>query len=119
MLKWHEAGVREIDEHPFRLAAFDELEAPRCETVRVAPTAAVGRVSGLVRAEVDDAEIANRLWRDERAFVMSAEIVLIGTVAILATIVGLSAYRDAVIAELAAAWDWAPSLRPKAEDSAE
>lgn len=42
-----------------------------------------------------------RLWNDEQGFVVSAELVLVASVAVLAMIVGLAAYRDAIIDELA------------------
>ena len=41
-----------------------------------------------------------RLWRDERGFTASAELILISTLAILGTIVGLTAYRDSIVQEL-------------------
>ena len=44
--------------------------------------------------------ILNQLWRDEHGFVISAELVLILTVALLATIVGLSEIAVAVNTEL-------------------
>lgn len=46
-------------------------------------------------------QILTRLWRDERGFVMSSELVLIASVAVLALIVGLASYRDAIISEMA------------------
>jgi hypothetical protein len=46
-------------------------------------------------------KILRRLWKDEGGFVVSAELVLVASVAILAMIVGLAAYRDAIIDELA------------------
>jgi hypothetical protein len=41
-----------------------------------------------------------RLWRDEAAFVVSSELVLITTTAVLGTIVGLTTMRDQVVQEL-------------------
>jgi Flp pilus assembly pilin Flp len=46
-------------------------------------------------------KLMQRLWRDEAGFILSAELVLIATVAILAMIVGLAAARDGVNSELA------------------
>lgn len=45
-------------------------------------------------------EIAARLYRDEQAFIVSAELVLIATVAVIGLIVGMVAIRDAVVSEL-------------------
>lgn len=45
--------------------------------------------------------LIKRLWNDEAGFVVSAELVLIGTIAVLGMIVGLSAARDGVTSELA------------------
>jgi Flp pilus assembly pilin Flp len=45
-------------------------------------------------------KVMQRLWRDEAGFILSAELVLIATVAVLAMIVGLSAARDGVNSEL-------------------
>lgn len=42
----------------------------------------------------------NRLVRDESGFVVSAELVLIATVAVIGLLVGLSAVRDAAVSEL-------------------
>lgn len=40
------------------------------------------------------------LWRDERGFVMSAELILYATIAVIGLIVGLATYRGAVVQEL-------------------
>lgn len=40
------------------------------------------------------------LWHDERAFVGSAELILIATIACIGLIVGLVTYRDAIVQEL-------------------
>jgi hypothetical protein len=40
------------------------------------------------------------LWRDDRAFVMSAELVMVATGIVVGLCVGLSAARDAVVSEL-------------------
>jgi len=45
--------------------------------------------------------LIKRLWNDEAGFIVSAELVLIGTIAVLGMIVGLSAARDGVTSELA------------------
>lgn len=44
--------------------------------------------------------VIKQLWRDEEGFVVSAELVLVASVAVLAMIVGLATYRDAIIDEL-------------------
>ena len=41
-----------------------------------------------------------RLWRDERGFTASIELVLISTIAVLGMIVGLATYRDQITQEL-------------------
>lgn len=40
------------------------------------------------------------LWRDEDGFILSAELVLIGTIAVLSLVVGLAAVAAAVNTEL-------------------
>ena len=45
-------------------------------------------------------QLLQRLWRDDRGAVLSIELILIGSVLILALIVGLAAFRDSVIQEL-------------------
>jgi Flp pilus assembly pilin Flp len=42
-----------------------------------------------------------KLWNDESGFIVSAELVLIATIAVIGLIVGLSTVRDAVTSELA------------------
>lgn len=46
-------------------------------------------------------KLLKRLWSDEAGFVVSAELVLVASVAVLAMIVGLSAARDGINSELA------------------
>lgn len=41
-----------------------------------------------------------KIWNDEAGFVVSAELVLVLTIAVLAMVVGLAAVRDAVTNEL-------------------
>lgn len=41
------------------------------------------------------------LWHDERGFVVSAELILMATIACIGLIVGLVSYRDAIMQELA------------------
>lgn len=41
-----------------------------------------------------------KLFNDEAGFVISAELVLVMTIAVLATVVGLSTVKDAITAEL-------------------
>lgn len=45
--------------------------------------------------------ILNRLWNDEAGAVLSAEIVLVATILVIGSIVGLKSVRDSVVAELA------------------
>ncbi len=45
--------------------------------------------------------LVNRLWKDEAGFVVSAELVLVASIAVLGMIVGLATARDAVTSELA------------------
>jgi len=42
----------------------------------------------------------NRLWNDEAGFVVSAELILVATVAVIGLLVGLAAVRDGVVSEL-------------------
>jgi len=42
----------------------------------------------------------NRLWNDEAGFIVSAELVLVATVAVIGLLVGLAAVRDGVVSEL-------------------
>ena len=44
--------------------------------------------------------VLTQLWRDDMAFVVSAELVLIGTILVLGMIVGLATVRDQVVQEL-------------------
>jgi len=46
-------------------------------------------------------QLSARLWRDQRGAVLSTEIVLVASVALLGLMVGLAAYRDSVVNELA------------------
>lgn len=43
---------------------------------------------------------ANKLWNDEAGFIISIELILIATIAIIGLITGLTAVRDAVVSEL-------------------
>lgn len=45
-------------------------------------------------------QVANKLWNDEAGFIVSIELILIATIAILGLITGLTAVRDAVVSEL-------------------
>ncbi len=42
----------------------------------------------------------NRFWNDEAGFVVSAELILVATVAVIGLLVGLAAVRDGVVSEL-------------------
>ena len=44
--------------------------------------------------------LIKRLWNDEAGFVVSAELILVATIAVLGLIVGLTSVRDAVTSEL-------------------
>ncbi|QDU99212.1 Flp family type IVb pilin [Lignipirellula cremea] len=46
-------------------------------------------------------QLLTKLWRDEQGAVNSIELILIGTVLMLGLMVGLAAYRDSIINELA------------------
>jgi len=41
-----------------------------------------------------------KLWKDEAGFVVSAELILIATIAVIGLVVGLAAVRDGITAEL-------------------
>lgn len=43
---------------------------------------------------------AKRLWQNEDGFIVSAELVLIATILVLALVVGLTAVRNSLTAEL-------------------
>jgi len=45
-------------------------------------------------------KVLTQLWRDDMAFVVSSELVLIGTILVIGMIVGLASVRDQVIQEL-------------------
>ena len=45
--------------------------------------------------------ILKRIWNDENGFIITMELVLIATITVLGLIVGLTAVRDALVAELA------------------
>lgn len=45
--------------------------------------------------------LIKKLWSDEAGFVVSSELVLIGTVLVIGVTVGLSTLRDQVVQELA------------------
>ena len=42
-----------------------------------------------------------QLWKDEAGAILSAEIVLVGTILVVGMVSGLSSLRDAVVTELA------------------
>lgn len=43
--------------------------------------------------------VLKRLWNDERGYVVSTELILLGTIIVIGLIVGLATYRDAVVQE--------------------
>ena len=45
-------------------------------------------------------KVLMQLWRDDLGFVVSAELVLIGTILVIGMIVGLATLRDQVVQEL-------------------
>jgi len=45
-------------------------------------------------------KVLTQLWGDEQGFVVSAELVLIGTILVIGMIVGLATVRDQVVQEL-------------------
>ena len=44
--------------------------------------------------------VLKRLWNDEAGFVVSTELILLATVAVIGLIVGMTAVRDGVVSEL-------------------
>jgi hypothetical protein len=44
--------------------------------------------------------LANKLWNDQAGFVVSIELVLISTIAVIGLITGMTAVRDGVVSEL-------------------
>lgn len=44
--------------------------------------------------------LVRKIWNDEAGFVVSAELILVATVAVIGLLVGLAAVRDGVISEL-------------------
>jgi hypothetical protein len=44
--------------------------------------------------------LIRKIWNDEAGFVVSAELILVATVAVIGLLVGLAAVRDGVISEL-------------------
>ena len=45
-------------------------------------------------------QVFGKLWSDEAGFIVSSELVLIASIAVLGLIVGLTTLRDQVVAEL-------------------
>ena len=43
---------------------------------------------------------AQKLWNDEAGFVMSVELILVATIAVIGLLAGLTAVRDGVVSEL-------------------
>ena len=44
--------------------------------------------------------IVSRIWKDDAGFVVSIELILISTIAVIGLITGLAAIRNAVVSEL-------------------
>lgn len=44
--------------------------------------------------------IAQRLWNDDAGFIVSIELILLSTIAVIGLIAGMTAVRDAVVSEL-------------------
>ena len=45
-------------------------------------------------------QIALALWRDDRGFVVSAEMILLTVIVVIGLVVGMASYRDALFQEL-------------------
>lgn len=45
-------------------------------------------------------QVANKLWNDEAGFIVSIELILIATIAVIGLIAGMASVRDAVVSEL-------------------
>ena len=45
-------------------------------------------------------QIAVALWRDDRGFVVSAEMILLAVIVVIGLVVGMASYRDALFQEL-------------------
>ena len=45
-------------------------------------------------------KMMKKLWNDEAGFIVSAELILIATIAVIGLIVGLAAVRDGIVSEL-------------------
>ena len=45
-------------------------------------------------------QLFNRLWHDERGFVVSSELILLATIVVIGLLVGITVWRDAVVQEL-------------------
>ena len=45
-------------------------------------------------------QIAVTLWRDDRGFVVSAEMILLAVIVVIGLVVGMASYRDALFQEL-------------------
>ena len=45
-------------------------------------------------------QIAVALWRDDRGFVVSAEMILLAVIVVIGMVVGMASYRDALFQEL-------------------
>jgi Flp pilus assembly pilin Flp len=56
--------------------------------------------------------LIRQLWRDERAFIITIELILIATIMVLGLIVGMTTLRDAMVSEMddianaITAFDW-------------
>lgn len=46
-------------------------------------------------------ELLKKIWRDENGFIVSAEIVLVGTIGVLSMVVGLSTVSRSITDEMA------------------
>lgn len=44
--------------------------------------------------------VLHKLWSDDRGFVVSTELILLATVAVIGLLVGMAAVRDGVVSEL-------------------
>ncbi len=45
-------------------------------------------------------KVCKRLWKDDAGFVVSAELVLVATIAVIGLLVGMTSVRDGIVSEL-------------------
>jgi hypothetical protein len=57
-------------------------------------------LTGCLNCGSVEMSLVRKIWNDEAGFVVSAELILVATVAVIGLLVGLAAVRDGVISEL-------------------